>query len=83
MIDDKFLDNVVIADTWSGKGRTWTLGPLTEDEADEIKKLARLGLWARKDGIPTLRWHARREAIIPERQSPCKQALAALPKDEQ
>lgn len=51
MIDEKRLANVIIGDTWHDREHSWTLGDFTEEEAGEVLRLARLGLWAKKHGV--------------------------------
>jgi hypothetical protein len=55
MMDEKRLAQVAVQDTWHGQSHSWTLGDFTEEEACEVLRLARLGLWAEKHGIAQLK----------------------------
>jgi hypothetical protein len=55
-IDEDRLKYVAVQHVWThGDRYEWCLGDFTEDEASEVLRLARLGLWAEKHGAPALR----------------------------
>lgn len=54
MIDENRLSELVIGDVGNSE-RSWAIESLTEEEAVELIRLARLGLWAEKHGIKALR----------------------------
>lgn len=76
MINEKRLDEIVASQT------------CTDEEEKEIIRLARLGLWARDHGIPSLRWIDKPDHYEPDNytqvacfQHRSNEALSALPKD--
>ncbi len=75
MIDEKRLEAVAVQHVWDHGGKyEWCLGDFTEEEASEILRLARLGLWAEKHCIGVILREMKDTYAL------AKEALAALPK---
>jgi hypothetical protein len=69
-MDEKRLDEIA--------PEAGIMGAFSFEDMVELIRLARLGLWAEKHGIPAIRWEDKRCGRV---YGPLGEALAALPKE--
>lgn len=92
MIDEKRLAEFCISND-TASPEIWKI-EASEDDLDELMRLARLGLWAEKSAVPTLRglvdivvsietqagFPGKPKSSFSTQIQPAQKALAALPK---